>query len=76
MTFSAYRKDTERHPDVVTVRTTYGPVTVETDENYLHLRSFWHSLGAMLDVVEHEAKAAAEAAEAAAADARAHRTGE
>lgn len=69
MTMSANRKDPERRPDFITVRTIYGPIMNEVEENFTHLRSFWHQLGAELDVAEQEFAARE-------ADARAHRTGE
>lgn len=52
MTFHA--TNSEHQPEQVTVHVTSGPVEIKVAENYLHLRSFWHQLGEVLDRAEHE----------------------
>ena len=59
MTLTAYRAD--RHPNTpestperIVVRTTYGPVTNEVEEDIGHVRSFWTHLGQLLDLIENE----------------------
>lgn len=38
----------------IKVRTTYGPITNEVDENYQHVRGFHVQLGQLLDQMEDE----------------------
>jgi hypothetical protein len=37
----------------IVVRTTYGPVTIEVEEDPGHVRSFWGELGRLLREIEH-----------------------
>lgn len=50
MTLSANRSD--RDPNQVVVRTTYGPITNEVTEHAGHVRGFHTQLGRLLDEVE------------------------
>ena len=50
MTFWANRS--ERVPHEIEVHVTSGPVEIKVTEHYMHLRSFWGTLGALLDEAE------------------------
>jgi len=39
-------------PDYIEVNGTSGSITVKVTEHYSHLRSFWGTLGSLLDAVE------------------------
>jgi hypothetical protein len=51
MTLSANRVEGTQN---IKVRTTYGPVTNEVDENFQHVRGFHTQLGQILDQMDAE----------------------
>lgn len=50
MTFMARKSGGGKN---IVVRTTYGPVTIEVEEEPGHVRSFWGELGTLLREIEH-----------------------
>jgi hypothetical protein len=50
MTFMAHKSGGGKN---IVIRTTYGPVTIEVEEEPGHVRSFWGELGRLLREIEH-----------------------
>ena len=57
MTLWAKRADSPPDSPLIEVHGTQGSISVTVTEDYRHLRSFWGSLGGLLDSMEQEAKA-------------------